>query len=60
MGGIVDAIIDVVDTVIDVVIDVVDTVIDVVEDAVDFITDPFGSLMPDMPCCCSSLLFTRV
>ena len=49
MGGIVDAIVDVVDTVIDVVVDVVDTVIDVVEDAVDFITDPFGSLMPDMP-----------
>ena len=49
MGGVIDFIVDVVDTVVDIVVDVVETVIDIVADAVDFITDPFGSLMPDMP-----------
>ena len=43
MGGIVDAIVDIVETVVDFVVDVVETVVDFVGDVIGFVINPFGA-----------------
>ena len=50
MGGVIDFVKDVVDTVVDFVVDVVETVVDFVGDVVGFVVAPFGSFdTPEVP-----------
>jgi len=50
MGGVVDFVSDVVETVVDFVVDVVDTVVDFVGDVVGFVVSPFGAFdTPEVP-----------
>jgi len=50
MGGVVDFVKDVVDTVVDFVVDVVETVVDFVGDVVGFVVSPFGAFdTPEVP-----------
>lgn len=50
MGGVVDFVKDVVETVVDFVVDVVETVVDFVGDVVGFVISPFGAFdAPDVP-----------
>lgn len=43
MGGVIDAIVDIVETVVDFVVDVVETVVDFVGDVIGFVINPFGA-----------------
>jgi hypothetical protein len=50
MGGVVDFVKDVVETVVDFVVDVVETVVDFVGDVVGFVVSPFGAFdTPEVP-----------
>lgn len=50
MGGVVDAVVDVVETVVDFVVDVVEEVVDFVGDVISFVLNPFGAQdAPDVP-----------